>query len=109
MGPAAGYAYSREKRRKAIEMIIMPRNKKWNDLTGRQKALFVLRGIAQFALLVAALADIYLRPAEEIRGSKWLWGVAAFANFMGIGPIVYFLFGRKHAARRTTDTEGDGT
>ena len=79
-----------------MQMIIMPRNKKWSDLTTKQKAPFVLRGIVQFALLAAALADIYRRPAEEIRGSKWMWSAAAFANFMGIGPIAYFAFGRKH-------------
>ncbi len=78
-------------------MIIMPRNKRWSDLTARQKASFVLRGVAQFALLAAALVDIYRRPAEEIRGSKWLWTVIAFVNFMGIGSFAYFLFGRKHA------------
>ena len=49
------------------------------------------------ALLVAALSDIYRRPAQEINGSKWLWSVVAFANFMGIGPIAYFLFGRKRS------------
>ena len=32
----------------------------------------------------------------------------AFANFMGIGPIAYFLFGRKHAQRRIAQTEGKG-
>ena len=78
-------------------MIVMPRNKKWSDLTDRQKGPFVLRGIVQFALLAAALADIYRRPAEEIRGSKWPWVAAAFVNFMGIGPIAYFLFRRKRA------------
>ena len=51
------------------------------------------------ALLAAALADIYRRPAEEIRGSKRLWSLVAFANFMGIGPIAYFLFGRKRRDR----------
>jgi len=80
-------------------MIIMPTNKKWSDLTACQKAPFVLRGIVQFALLVAALADIYRRPAEEINGSKWLWSVVAFANFMGIGPIAYYLFGQKRSDR----------
>ena len=76
-------------------MIIMTTNEKWSDLTARQKAPFVLRGIVQLALLAAALADIHRRPAEEINGSKWLWSVVAFANFMGIGPITYFVFGRK--------------
>ena len=78
-------------------MIIMPPNKKWSDLTASQKTPFVLRGIVQFALLAAALADIYRRPAEEINGSKWLWSAVAFVNFMGIGPIAYFAFGRKRA------------
>ena len=78
-------------------MIIMPTSKKWRDLTARQEAPFVLRGIVQFALLAAALADIYRSPAEEIRGGKWLWSALAFANFMGTGLIAYFLFGRKRA------------
>ncbi len=52
----------------------------------------MLRGIIQLALLAAALADMYRRPAEEIRGTKWLWSAAALVNFMGIGPIAYFLF-----------------
>jgi hypothetical protein len=78
-------------------MIIMAPIKKWSDLTAREKAPFVLRGIIQFALLAAALADIYRRPAEEIKGSKWLWSAAVFVNFMGIGPIAYFAFGRRRA------------
>jgi hypothetical protein len=78
-------------------MIIMAPNKKWSDLTAREKAPFVLRGIIQLALLAAALADIYRRPAEEIKGSKWVWGAAVFVNFMGIGPIAYFAFGRRRA------------
>ena len=78
-------------------MIIMPRNKKWSDLSSGQKAPFVLQGIVQFALLAAALADIYRRPAEEINGSKWLWSAVALVNFMGFGPIAYFVFGRKHS------------
>jgi hypothetical protein len=82
---------------KVMKMIIMSPNKKWSDLTAREKAPFVLRGIVQFALLAEALADIYHRPAEEINGSKWLWSAVALVNFMGIGPIAYFLFGRKRA------------
>jgi hypothetical protein len=36
----------------------------------------------QFALLAAALSDIYRRPAEEIRGSRWLWSVVALVIFI---------------------------
>ena len=80
-----------------MEMIIMSPNKKWSDLTAREKAPFVLRGIVQVALLAAALADIRRRPAEEINGSKWLWSAVALVNFVGIGPIAYFLFGHNRA------------
>jgi Phospholipase_D-nuclease N-terminal len=50
-------------------------------------------GVVQLGLLVAALGDIYRRPAEEIRGAKPLWAAAAFVNF--VGPVSYFLFGRR--------------
>jgi hypothetical protein len=63
----------------------------------RENPPFVLRRILQVALLAAAFTDIYRRPVEEIRGSRWLWSVVALVNFMGIGPIAYFAFGRKHA------------
>jgi hypothetical protein len=80
-----------------MRMIAMAPDKRWSSLTARERTPFVLRGIFQVALLEAALADIYRRPVEEIRGRKWLWSVVALVNFMGIGPIAYFAFGRKHA------------
>lgn len=67
--------------------------KQWEDLSTRQRMGVVLGGVVQVGLLVAALADIYRRPREEIRGSKRLWTAASFVNF--VGPISYFLFGRK--------------
>ena len=85
--------------------MIMVSNKRWSDLTARQKVPLVVPGIVQMALLVAALTDIHRRPTEEINGSKWLWSAVAFANFMGIGPIAYFAFGRKHAQRQTIGKE----
>lgn len=67
-------------------MISMAPDKKWSSLTARKNP-FVLRRILQVALLAAAFTDIYRRPVEEIRGSRWLWSVVALVNFMGIGPI----------------------
>lgn len=81
-------------------MIVGPPDKRWSDLAPSQKAPLVLRGIAQFALSAAALADIHRRPAEQIKGSKWLWSVAALVNFMGIGPIAYWAFGRRPGQER---------
>ena len=80
-----------------MRMIAMAPDKEWSSLTASERTPFVLRGILQVALLAAALTDIYRRPAEEIRGRKWLWSAVALVNFMGIGPIAYFALGRKHA------------
>jgi hypothetical protein len=67
--------------------------KQWQDFTDRQKRGIVVLGVFQLALLAAALIDIRRRPAEEINGSKRLWTMVVFIN--GIGPIAYFLLGRK--------------
>ena len=70
--------------------------KQWQDFTDRQKRGIVVLGVFQLALLAAALIDIRRRPAEEINGSKRLWTMVVFIN--GIGPIAYFLLGRKRPA-----------
>ena len=70
--------------------------KQWQDLTDRQKRGIVVLGVLQLALLAAALIDIRRRPAEEINGSKRLWTMVVFIN--GIGPIAYFVSGRKRKA-----------
>jgi len=49
--------------------------------------------VVRLGLLVAALVDIYRRPATQIRGRKRLWVAVSFVNF--VGPISYFLFGRR--------------
>ena len=70
--------------------------KQWQDFTDRQKRGIVVLGVLQLVLLAAALIDIRRRPAEEINGSKRLWTMVVFIN--GIGPIAYFVFGRKRPA-----------
>lgn len=68
-------------------------NKRWSELSARQRRRIVLSGVVQIALLGAALVDIWRRPEEEIRGNKRLWTLAVFVNF--VGPIAYFAFGRR--------------
>jgi hypothetical protein len=68
-------------------------NKRWRDLSDAQQRGILVGSVVQLGLLAAALADIYRRSAEEVRGDKRLWVAAAFVNF--VGPISYFLFGRK--------------
>jgi phospholipase D-like protein len=72
---------------------LLMRQKQWNDLTDTQKRGIVLVGVLQLMLLAAALLDIRRRPANAINGSKRLWRMVVFINL--IGPIAYFLFGRK--------------
>ena len=73
------------------------RPKQWQDLTDLQKrGIVVLLGALQMTLLAAALIDIRRRPADAINGSKRLWTAVVFIN--GIGPIAYFVVGRKRPA-----------
>jgi hypothetical protein len=71
----------------------MSKQKHWQELTSSQKTVVILLGFLQFVLLIAALGDIRRRPAEQINGSKRLWTLATFVNF--VGPLAYFIFGRK--------------
>jgi hypothetical protein len=73
--------------------------KRWQDLTRSQHWAIMIAGVIQVTLLVTALVDIRRRPPGGINGSKRRWTAALFISF--IGPIAYFLFGRK----RETPTE----
>ncbi len=74
-------------------MITIPSRKHWHELSGAQQAGIVVMTIVQLSLLAAALLDLRRRPAEEINGTKGMWTAAAFINI--IGPISYFVWGRK--------------
>ena len=63
------------------------------DLSSRQRSAFGLGAVLQLILLVAALVDIRRRPQDQIKGSKRFWTAIAFVTF--VGPISYFVFGRK--------------
>jgi hypothetical protein len=48
--------------------------------------------VIELALMIAALVDLVRR--EQTRGPKWVWAlVIVLVNF--IGPIIYFVIGRK--------------
>lgn len=66
---------------------------RWDESSAGQKGPILLPIVVQLGLLAAALADIYWRPAGEVRGSKRLWTAAAFVHY--VGPISYFLSGRR--------------
>ncbi|HSK89908.1 MAG TPA: hypothetical protein VK875_01215 [Euzebyales bacterium] len=67
----------------------------WRGLTSRQRRGVVLRGMVQIGLLVVAVRDLVRRPAGQVRGAKWLWAPVIAVNYLGLGPIVYLLGGRR--------------
>ena len=69
----------------------------WRELTPRQRQAMIIRGALQLGLLSAALNDLRRRPAGQIRGPKALWAAISFVNYLGVGPIAYFLLGRRRA------------
>jgi hypothetical protein len=69
--------------------------KQWGDLSPRTRKLLIAGAVAEAGLKAAALADIKRRPAEQIRGPKWLWAVLMIINSAGAIPISYFTWGRR--------------
>lgn len=69
--------------------------RQWSDLSERSRRLIVLGAAIEGVLKIAALVDIRRRPADQIRGRKWVWAtVVTLVNSMGGAPLAYFLFGR---------------
>jgi len=67
--------------------------KQWSDMTSTQKTGTVVLVGAQVVMIAAALVNLRRQPEEQITGSKRLWAALSLVNF--IGPIAYFLLGRK--------------
>jgi hypothetical protein len=74
----------------------MRRNKKsWAEMTPQQRSMVVVGAAIQLALQAAALRDLRRRTAEQVNGPRWAWAAASFVNT--IGPVSYFVFGRRRA------------
>ncbi|QJW35994.1 PLD nuclease N-terminal domain-containing protein [Cellulosimicrobium protaetiae] len=71
----------------------MGTKRRWKDLTRGQKIAVGVVGAAQVTLTAAAYRDLLRRPAEQVNGTKLAWGLALLVNW--VGPIAYFLDGRK--------------
>ncbi|MET1087628.1 MAG: PLD nuclease N-terminal domain-containing protein [Arthrobacter sp.] len=72
------------------------KKKTWKEMSPSAKAGTIVAGLVNLSLLVAAQRDISKRPATQINGPKAAWRAASFINF--IGPMGYFIFGRKRPA-----------
>ena len=69
------------------------RKRRWDDLSGTQRALVVLLAVVEVSLAVAAWTDLARRPADQVNGRKPVWAAAIAVNF--IGPLLYFRRGRR--------------
>jgi hypothetical protein len=67
----------------------------WDKMSNGRKAALIGRGVFQLALTGAALWDIHRRADDELNGNKWVWTAVSLVNFAGLGPLAYFLFGRR--------------
>ena len=75
----------------------------WQELDPRVRRAIVITSAVEGALKIAALIDLWRRPAAQVRGPKRRWALAiAFVNSAGAVPIAYFLRGRRPAAQATS-------
>lgn len=73
------------------------RNKKsWNELTPSQQKVVIVAGVLELLLTAAATRDLKQRPRDLVRGPKPLW-LMAF-TVQPVGPIAYFVLGRRRPA-----------
>jgi len=73
----------------------LPRGVSWRERTSGQRLRIILQAGIQLGLLVAALYDLRKRPADQIRGPKRIWTLVCGVNYLGLGPMAYFFFGRR--------------
>lgn len=64
----------------------------------------VIGAVIQLGLLGVAQVDIKRRTAEQLKGPRWLWISVSFINF--VGPIAYFLFGRRNPSAQVPPEAG---
>jgi hypothetical protein len=89
--------------------VVLRQRTPWRELTPRQRQGMIVRGALQLGLLSAALNDLRRRPAGEVGGPKALWAAISFVNYLGIGPIAYFLLGRRQPVAHPPARNGVGT
>lgn len=84
--------------------------RRWSDLSGRSRRLIIAAAVAEAILKTATLIDLKRRPASQIRGSKRMWiVVAVLVNSAGLGPLSYFVFGRRrHVTAVESTAPGKG-
>lgn len=63
----------------------------------------VVLGLVEIGLLAAAWIVLFRTPASRLTLPKWAWALLCLIQF--VGPIVFFVAGRKPAAMAETPTQ----
>ncbi|NYD42890.1 hypothetical protein [Nocardioides panaciterrulae] len=72
--------------------------RRWQDLSPNTRRLILIGASVDGVLRMAALRDLRHRPAEQVRGRKWVWGLTlGLVSSAGTLPLAYFLRGRRPA------------
>jgi hypothetical protein len=82
-----------------IPTLGLPRGVPWRQRPLGQQLRIILQAGIQLALLVAAEYDLRKRPPDQVRGPKRMWALVCGVNYLGLGPIAYFLIGRRRTPR----------
>jgi hypothetical protein len=69
------------------------RRRSWGEMSSAQKVGNIVLAVVETILTVWALLDIKNRPEEQINGKKITWVMTSLIQ--PVGPIIYFIFGRK--------------
>jgi hypothetical protein len=68
-------------------------NRRWTDLSPRQRALTLVAASVQLSLAATAWAQLAATPAVEVNGSKARWAAVIAINV--VGPLAWFRWGRE--------------
>ncbi|WP_411720119.1 PLDc N-terminal domain-containing protein [Mycetocola sp.] len=68
----------------------------WNEMSTGQKVGVIATGLVQMGLATTAWRDLAKRSAQQVNGPKGLWAAIIAVNW--VGPIAYFITGRRASA-----------
>lgn len=67
----------------------------WQELSSGQRAAALTLASVQLSLAVSAWVDLARRPADQVNGRKATWAAVIAINV--VGPVLYFVKGRRRA------------
>jgi len=65
----------------------------WKDMTPQQRTATLVAASVQISLAATAWTHLARSPVERVNGPKGVWAAIIGVNFLG--PIAYFIWGRR--------------